>query len=165
MNFLWKTVEGGGRGRKASFCYFLLFGVALIVGGWEVVGRKSYLGPAEIASFSSRDLSRRNKHDHSGLLHQLDISTFYFYDPLLFQIFFLWKFINIYSFPLLPSLLQPTAKQITISINIFICFKYYTVWNQSFIKIHVKVCYIQVWFKREIPPLSFLIKSMVYRLL
>ena len=28
--------------------------------GW---GIKSYLGPAEIASFSCRDLSRRNKHD------------------------------------------------------------------------------------------------------
>ena len=26
-------------------------------------GRKSYLGPADIVSFSSRDLSRRNKHD------------------------------------------------------------------------------------------------------
>ena len=28
--------------------------------GW---GTKSYSGPAEIASFSCRDLSRRNKHD------------------------------------------------------------------------------------------------------
>ena len=102
---------------------------------------------------------------HSGLLYRLDISTFRFYEPLLFQIFFPWKFINIYSFPCLPSLLQPTAKQITISINIFICFKYYTAWNQFFIKIHVKVCYIQVWFKREIPPLNFVIKGMVYRLL
>ena len=86
------------------------FGVALLVGEWGIVGwgRKSYLGPAEISSFS----------------------RFYFYEPSLFQIFFPWKFINIKSFPCLVSLLQPTAKQITISINIFICFccfKYYTV--------------------------------------
>ena len=56
--------EKGG-GQKALFCYFLFFGVALLVGGWVVVGwgRKSYLGPAEISFFSSRDLSRYNKHD------------------------------------------------------------------------------------------------------
>ena len=60
---------------------------------------------------------------HSGLLHRLDISTFYFYEPLLFPIFFPWKFINTQSFPCLVSLSQPAAKQITISINIFICFR------------------------------------------
>ena len=43
----------------------MFFSVALTVGMWGVVGwgRKFYLGPAEIASFSSRDLSRGNKHD------------------------------------------------------------------------------------------------------
>ena len=46
-------------------------------------GRKSYIGPAEITSFSSRDFSRINKHD----TFRLDISTFYFYESLLFQIF------------------------------------------------------------------------------
>ena len=48
-----------------------------IVGGWGVVGwgRKSYLGPAEITSFSRRDLSRRNKHD--SFWHVA--STWYFY--------------------------------------------------------------------------------------
>ena len=35
------------------------------------------LGSAEVASFSSRGFS------HSDLLYQLDISTFYFYEPLL----------------------------------------------------------------------------------
>ena len=40
--------------------------------GW---GRKSYLRPAEISSFSSRDLSRRNKHDSFWLV----VSTGYFY--------------------------------------------------------------------------------------
>ena len=32
-----------------------------------------------------------------------------------------------------------------------------------FIKTHVKVFYIQVWFKFEIPPLFFLIKGIAYR--
>ena len=79
----------------------LFFGSALIVGGWGVVrwDRKSYLGPAEIESFSSRDLSRSNKYDICPL-------------------------------PCLVSLSQSTGTQITISINTFICFKYYTVWDQ-----------------------------------
>ena len=69
MNFVWKTNEGGGRGQKALFCFFLL-GVALIIGGGGVVGwgRRSYLGPAEIASFSSWDLSRHNKNDSLWLV-------------------------------------------------------------------------------------------------
>ena len=76
-NFVWKTDEGRGRRQKALFCYFLFFAVALLVGGCGIVGwcRKSYLGPAEILSFSSRDLSRRNKHDSFWLA----VSTGYFY--------------------------------------------------------------------------------------
>ena len=56
----------------------------------------------------------------------------YFHEPLLFQIFVSWKFIKTWAFSCLLSLLQLTATQITISINIFICFKYYTVRNQFF---------------------------------
>ena len=44
----------------------------LCVVGW---GRNSYLGPAEIASFSSLDLSRRGKNDSLWF----DASTGYFY--------------------------------------------------------------------------------------
>ena len=63
----------------------MFFGVALLVGGWGVVGwgRKSYLRPAEISSFSSRDLSRRNKHDSFWLV----VSTGYFYILFLWAIF------------------------------------------------------------------------------
>ena len=63
----------------------MFFGVALLVGGWGVVGwgRKSHLRPAEISSFSSRDLSRRNKHDSFWLV----VSTGYFY------ILFLWAIV------------------------------------------------------------------------
>ena len=53
-------------------------------------GRKSYLGPAEIASFPSRDLSWRNKHE--SFWHV--VSTVYFY------VFFLWAIAVSDSLPL-----------------------------------------------------------------
>ena len=62
VNFVWKTNEG----EAASIVLLIFFfGGASIFGGWGVMGwdRKSYLGPAEIASFSSRDFCRRNKYD------------------------------------------------------------------------------------------------------
>ena len=52
------------RGRKkALLCEFLFFGGTWIVGVWGEVGQKFYLGPDEIASFSSRDFRRSDKHD------------------------------------------------------------------------------------------------------
>ena len=57
--------------------------------GW---GKKSYLGPAEIASFSSWDFSQNNNSTtHSAMLYRLNISMFCFYEPLLFEIFIPWK--------------------------------------------------------------------------
>ena len=55
----------------------MFFGIALLVGGWGIVGRgrKSYLGPAEISSFSNLNLSWGNKHDSFWLV----VSTGYFY--------------------------------------------------------------------------------------
>ena len=52
-------------GEEGAESIVLFFGIALLVGGQRVVGwgRMSYLGPAEISSFSSQDLSQRNKHD------------------------------------------------------------------------------------------------------
>ena len=57
----------------------------MFFGGWGVVGwsRKSYLGSTEIASFSSQDLSRRNKHDSFLLV----VSTGYFF------VLFLWAIV------------------------------------------------------------------------
>ena len=108
----------------------LIFHGALITGESGVARscRKSHLGPAEIASFSSQDFSRNNKHD--TFWH---VSTGYFYVlwAIAFQIFVSWRFITTLTFPCLLSLLQSTSTQITISINIIICFKYYTVWKYS----------------------------------
>ena len=62
----------------------MFFGFALLVGGRRVVSWrrfiKSYLGPADISSFSSQDLIRRNKHHWLWLV----VLTGYFY------ILFLW---------------------------------------------------------------------------
>ena len=101
-------------------------------------------------SFPSRDFSRNNKHDTFWRV----VSTGNFY------VLFLWAIavsdfrpLKIYK----PSastglllLLQSTATQITISINTFICFKYYTVWNQLFLLKYTLRCFIFV-------------RNMVYR--
>ena len=82
----------------------------------------------------------------SDMLYQLDISTFYFYEQLLFQIFNFWKFYKNLAFPLSTIFFTIYFHTFTVnshvdkhSINIFICFKYDTVWNLSFIKIYIKV--------------------------
>ena len=67
----------------------------------------------------------------SGMLYRLDISKFYSYELLIFQIFVPWKFVKPQAFPCLLLLLQSTATQITISTNIFICLKYYAALSQS----------------------------------
>ena len=58
VNFVWKTDEAG-----SIVLLIFFFGGAWIFGGWGVVGwgRKSYLGPAEIVSFSSRSFSHLNQ--------------------------------------------------------------------------------------------------------
>ena len=84
--FVWKANEG-----KTESVALLI-----IVGGWVVVGcgRKSYSGPAEIVSFSRRDLSRSDKHD----IFWHVASTGYFYilshELLLLQIFVPRKFLK-----------------------------------------------------------------------
>ena len=50
--------------------------------------RKSYLGPVVSAVVLAKAISMT----HSGMLYLQDISTFYFYEPLLFQLFAPWKF-------------------------------------------------------------------------
>ena len=76
----WGLGKWGGGFQKALICYFLFFEV----GGWAVVGwgRKYYLWPAEIVSFSSRDLNGRNKHDSFRLV----VSTGYFHVLILWAI-------------------------------------------------------------------------------
>ena len=126
--------------------------------GWD---RKPYLGPVEIAIFSSRDFSRINKHDTFWVA----VSTGYFY------VLFLWA-IAVSDCLLLGIFknLVPPLSSITFTVNShavnhfykYICFKYHTVWNYFFfIKIHVKVFNIQIWFKCKTPPLFFLTKAMV----
>ena len=111
--------------QKALFCSFMVFSGVWIVNGWGVVGkgRKSYLGAAEIASFSSRNFSRSNKHDTFSHV----VTTGYFYVLFLWNIavsdFCLLEIYKNLGFLLLLSLLQSTATQITISINIFMFFQ------------------------------------------
>ena len=73
-----------GRSRGRIVLLIFVFGGAWIVHGWVVVGwgRKSYLGAAEIASFSCRDFNRSNKHKHDTFWQV--VTTGYFY------VLFLW---------------------------------------------------------------------------
>ena len=106
----------------------MFFGSVLIFVGWEVVAlvRKSYSGPAEIASFSRQDFSQSKKHNTFWHVVSTGYFMFYFNESLLFPIFIPWKIIKTMVFPYLLSLLQST-------VNIFICFKYYTLRNQFFL--------------------------------
>ena len=128
-----------------------------------VVGccRKPHIRPVEIASFSSQDFSRSNKHDTFWYV----VSTGYFY------VLFLWV-ITIKDFRPLEIYrnLGFPLSTITFTVNSHannhffkcICFKYYTVWNYFFLLKNVKVFYIQIWFKCETQLLFFLI-AIVYR--
>ena len=123
-----------GRGRKHCFVSFCFICGAIIVDGWRAVGwgRRSYLGTAEVESFSSQDFSQSNKHD--TFWHVLTTGHFY--------VLFLWTItvldfclLEIYEnlgFLLSAISFKVSNTQITISMNIFICFKYYKIWNQFF---------------------------------
>ena len=86
------------QGRKVEsivLFIFVFWQCFLIVGKRGVVGwdKKSYLEPTEIESFSSRDVpAEAISMTHSGMLYRWDISTFYLYEPFLFQIFVPRKF-------------------------------------------------------------------------
>ena len=124
---------------------YLLFNSDIVVfGEWGVVGwdRKLYLGPAEITSFSSRDLRRRNKHNSFWFV----VSTGYFY------ILFLGATVSDFLPLVLPlSSITFTAK----SQDDKHFYKYIYLFQilygmkakQNTIKIHVTVFYIQIWFK------------------
>ena len=143
----------------------MFFGGALIASGWGVVGwgKKSYLGPVKIPSFTSRDFSRNNKHD--TFWHVVLAGYFY--------VLFLWT-IAVSDFRSLEIYknLNPPLSNITLTVNSHAdnhfykyihLFQYHTAWISFFIKIQVKVFYFQIWFKCKTPLLFFLIKSLVYR--
>ena len=131
--------------------------------GWYV---RSYLGPSKITSFSNLDFSQSNKHDTFWHVASTGYS----------HILFLWATAVSEFCPLeIYNNLGLPLSTISFTVNShadnrfykYICFKYYTVWNLFFIKIHVKVLtkifYIQIWFKCETSVLFFLANTMVYR--
>ena len=128
----------------------MFFGGALTVGGWWLMGfcRRSCIGTPEITSFSSPNLSRSNKHD--TLSH--DVSTGYFYISFLWVIAITdFRPLEIYkNLDLIPSTITFTVgSQADNHFYKYNCFKYYTVWNYFFIKIHIRVFYFQIWIKCE----------------
>ena len=136
----------------------MFFSCALIVVRWTVLGwgRKADLGPAKIASFSSQDFSRSNKHD--AFWHV--VSTGYFY------ILFL-RAITVSDFcPLqIYKNIGLPLSTITFTVNfhrdtnfykyIYLFQILYSFKSVVLMKIRGKTFYIQVWFKCETPPWFF----------
>ena len=133
--------------------------------GWD---RKSYLGPAEIASFPSQDLGRSN--NHGTFWHGYFEWIFRYVSIGYFYILFLWAmavsdFLSLKVYknlgpPLSSITFTVNSHADNLSINIFVSnIIQYEI--RFFIKIYAKVFYIQIWFKCETPPLRFLIKAMV----
>ena len=125
---MWKTDGGGGggggEGRKHCFINFCSLGLFSGAVGW---GRKSYLGPADILSLSSRDLSRLVV----SVVFWLVVSNGYFY------ILFLWAIVSDFPpFEIQKHLFSPLSS-ITFTANsqtdnhfsksIYLFRKYYTV--------------------------------------
>ena len=131
-----KTGVGLGVVGEEKENIFLFFGGALILSGQGLVGwgRKSYIGPAEIASFLSRDFNRSNKH-----------ATFWHVRAGYFYVLFLWAIavsdfcpLEIYKNLSLPL----SCRTFTVNSHAdnhfykYIYFKY-TIWNQFFLlKVH-----------------------------
>ena len=117
------------RGEKKALFFLILFcGGGLIVGGWGVVGwgRKSYLGLAEIGSFSSRNFSRSNKHDTL-----LTCCIYWIFLRFIFMSHCCFKFSSLGNlYKLRPSLVTLIITVNSHANNHFINF---------FIKIHIKV--------------------------
>ena len=80
---------------------------------------------------------------YGPLWHVSSTGCFYFDEPLLFQILVPWKFIKTLPLSCLLLLLQSTVTQITVSVNIFICFKYCTEWNGLYSEAVVWRCSVE----------------------
>ena len=97
---------------------------------------------------------------YSGMLNWLDISTFYFYEQLLFQIFFPWKFTKTYGLPL--STIAFTVNSHTDSHIYQSIYSFQILYSMELVffyqNIH-KCFFIQIWFKSETPLLFFSNKS------
>ena len=99
---------------------------------------KSHLFPAGI-------LAETIGMTHSVMLYRLDISTVYFYEPLLFQIFFSLEIYKNFGLSLSTIIFKVNSH----ADNYF--HESNSQYEISFlIKIHVKIFYIQVCFRREI---------------
>ena len=120
--------------QKALYFLFLFFDGALIVVEWGVVGwgRKYYLGPAEIASFSSRDFSQSNKHDtfwHAASSGYFCVLWLWAIAAMDFHSLEIYKKLGLY----LSTIIIAGNNHADNHFYKYICFKYYTVWNQFFL--------------------------------
>ena len=108
-----------GRQKALYFQFFILWQCFKCFNHRWVMGRGVGQVRYKLHLFPTRIFVKAISMTHSDM-YQLDISTFYFYEPLLLQILIPYQVIKTYDFPCQLSLLQSTIMQITISINIFV---------------------------------------------
>ena len=94
VNFVWKADEREGESIiSLIFAPWRCFNHQWVSGGG--VGVENLIqGHLKSHPFPGGILAKAIRMTHSGILHRVDISTFYFYEPLPFQIFVFWKFIK-----------------------------------------------------------------------
>ena len=106
-------------------------------------------GQLKLHPFPGWILAKAISMTHFGMLYRLDISVFYFMSHCCF------RFLSLGNLGLPLS----TVTYIQYEISFFI--KIYNMKSVFLITIHVKIFYIQIWFKYEAPLLCFRIKTMI----
>ena len=122
------------------------------------VGRKIYLEPAECASFSCWDFSRSNSHD---TFRHVVWSRYFYVRHCCFRFLSLGNLQKLRTslpFPSLTFTINSHADNYFCK-NVYLFQKLCSMKSFFFIKIPVKVCYIQIWLKCETLLLLFLIKT------
>ena len=87
---VWKTHDGDRKHCFGNFCYLAVFELSVDDGWWSGTENLIY-SQLKLHLFPTRILAEATSMRHSDMLYRLDISTFSFYEPLLFQIFISWK--------------------------------------------------------------------------
>ena len=112
--------------------------------GWWGKAESFIQGQVKSHPFPGGILAEAISMTHSGMLYRLDISAFYFFEPLLLQLFVPWKFINL-GLPLSTITLTVNSQVDNHFYKHIYFFSNIIQYEISFlIKIHLKVFYIQI---------------------
>ena len=130
--------NGWGGGRKNCFVNFCSLAVleSSVNEGWWVVTESLIWAIGNLKKLRAGILAEAISTTHSDMLYRLDICTFHFNEPLLFQIFVSWNlykhWLSLVYYHFHHAFTVNNSADNCFFKYIFICFKYYTFWNQFF---------------------------------